>query len=76
MTITTHPNPDGTAMLLWQDQPVAVMRSFHQEWEGIAADGWELMTYKGLHLSALQPQTLVDELSDRIKEKLSAKRLG
>lgn len=70
MTMTTHPNPDGTAVLLWDGQPVAQMRSFHQSWEGVAADGWELMTHGGLHLSALQPQTLIDELSYRIEVKL------
>jgi len=70
--ITVTPNPDGTAVLLWDGQPVAQMRSYTQAWEGIEASGFELLTHGGLHLSALQPQTLIDELTMRIKEKLQS----
>ncbi len=70
MTITVQPSPDGSAVLSWDGQPVAQMRSYTQSWEGIEASGFELLTYGGLHLSSLQPQTLIDELTDRIREKL------
>lgn len=70
MTITAHPQPDGTAVLSWDGQAVAQMRAYTQSWDGIEASGFELRTYGGLWLSALEPQTLIDELSDRIGEKL------
>lgn len=70
MTITTTPQPDGTAILDWDGQVVAVMRSRSDEWEGITAEGWELLTTGGVHLVSQAPQALIDELTARIQVKL------
>jgi hypothetical protein len=70
MTITTTPQPDGTAILDWDGQVVAVMRSRSDEWEGITAEGWELLTTGGVHLVSQSPQALIDELTARIQVKL------
>lgn len=75
MTLAVHPQPDGTAVLSWNNQPVAQMRSntapAPEEAPGEPIYFWELMTYGKLHLSARTPDALLAELEERIRERLN-----
>lgn len=89
MTIQVHPKPDGTAIVSWNGQAVALMRSvafpalpLDDTMPGYSPDGlvhgWEMITHGGLFLSSLQADTLLAELEDRIKAKTGgpSARLG
>ena len=90
MTIQVHPNPDGTAIVSWNGQAVALMRSvtfppppppeYDDTMPGYSPDGlvhgWEMITHGGLFLSSLQADTLLASLEDRIKARTGSPSAG
>lgn len=66
LALCVHPQENGEAVLAWDDRRVGVMHCITVE----GVDVWELMTEGGLHLSALTPDAILSELTERIEEKL------